>query len=236
MSEAAVKTYDFICVGTEVETLISKLQNNSNAAVSNVVVQFDVPPGVEFKSASINGVGIFDSTNLEWRVGTLKKFQLVSASILWTVTDDCLAPFKFNLQAVSDQGNVCLNSEDDTDCIVIKGLTNCQVGLYEAVTTVDTVQSPYTVKLSDQNIFIDASGGGVELILPPADEVFDANKGGSSWSIKVIDLTNSAIISSPDSPIIEFSDLPNAVNQLTYSFVGQSYNIVSAGAFYAVKS
>ncbi|MCA9397880.1 hypothetical protein KC573_03545 [candidate division WWE3 bacterium] len=224
--------YEFISPGDLICTPIDSVFNSSGTTVDDVKVVIDVPDGVVFDSYNVTQ-GLYNSLNNEWQIGTMRVNQTVSGVICWRVTDDCLAPYKFDLIAVSAGGSLCIGEEDlNSGCIVVKGLTTCQV---TAKKRIITITDDYTITSQDRTILLDASVSPIVVTLPPASMFYSSSKSsGHEWEFKVIDFNNSIEIEST-SKLLDNTNLAGASTSYSFGAVGEWIKIQSAGSFYVIK-
>lgn len=229
-----------ICTGDKIYTLIEAVTNKSLQTVTDIQVEVTPPPGVVYSSSNL-AQGTYNSAENIWTIGTMTKGQTFSGEIAWKVTDDCLAPFKFDFRLTSAGPNVCINSGSGGFCIIIDGITKCLIDTYKRIKTIN-VQEDATLDLTDYTVLVDGSGMAINVTLPaPADayRTFpdnSCNDGGKEYYIKVIDLTNPVTITTPSGKIVSFSTIADALDTFTFSLVGQTIIIHSNGENYFIKT
>jgi len=238
MTKVKTITEKLICTGDKIYTLIESVQNKSLSAVSDVIIQVDPPPGVSYVSANLQQ-GIYNSSSNQWIVGTMVRGQVLSGEIIWKVDDDCRAPFKFNFKVTTGGTHVCLQNSTNTYCIIIDGLTKCVLDTYRGI---KTVNSDTVLTITDHTVLVDASASAVTITLPkPSDtyRVFPENEcldGGKEYNIKVIDLSNSVTIITPEGKIVDFSTIADASSSYEFTLVGQTIKVHSNGQNYFIKT
>lgn len=237
MASLKIINKKLICIDDKIETLIESVINKSLQAVSDIRVQVAVPPGVEYVSSNL-GQGTYNSSSNIWTIGTMTKGQSFSGDIIWKVTDDCLAPFKFTFTLSSSSSSVCIG-DTNSHCILIDGITKCQLDRYKGIRTIVFDE---TLALTDYTILADASSLPVNITLPPPADVYKVfpdntcNNGGKEYHIKVIDLTNPVTLTTPSGKIVDFSTIANATATYSFSLVGQTVVLHSNGENYFIKT
>jgi hypothetical protein len=237
-----IVTETLICIGDTICTLLESVANNSLTAAPGVSITVIPPPGVTYASQNL-AQGSFNALTNVWTIGTLVKGQNVAGNICWTVDDDCLAPFKFNFILQADSNHVCINAEEKEHCIVIGGITKCQLDTFKPIKTLDSaIASEFTLSITDYTVLVDAGANAVDINLPTPASVYkesveNPNKnGGKEYHIKVIDLANPVKLITPSGKIVDFSTVASAGTEYNFSLVGQTVLIHSDGTNYYVKT
>ena len=110
------KNGDQICVE------VTKIQNNSDEAISNVEVAVDVPAGLEYSQGSFPQ-GAYDTINDKWLVGTLAAGADLIATFCFTITDQTKGDYTITFTISAPEA--CAECDSSRQfCVVLTG-TSC---------------------------------------------------------------------------------------------------------------
>lgn len=110
------KNGDQICVE------VTKIQNNSDEAISNVEVAVNVPAGLEYSQGSFPQ-GAYDTINDKWLVGTLAAGADLIATFCFTITDQTKGDYTITFTISAPEA--CAECDSSRQfCVVLTG-TSC---------------------------------------------------------------------------------------------------------------
>lgn len=112
--------------GQELSVPLENIKNNSDYTTNNVIVSVGVPPGVIYTRSNLPR-GTYDSNSNIWDIGAMASQEILFGELIFTVIDDCKAPFKFTYTVGTTGACADPNTSDNSACVLISGLSCCAI-------------------------------------------------------------------------------------------------------------